>query len=131
MMLQRADFRSLPELGYEEWREMLRPQWGRYNPVPMEPKAFTGRARSRTLCGFAAMDLGCNAHRVERTQQDVRLDGADYYFVVFQVAGGSTIIQGDQTVRLTAGDAALVDSARPGTYATEDRYSQWISLQLP
>ena len=130
-MVQRSDFRSSPELDYERWRDALRPQWGRYSPMVIEPRAFTGRARSRNLFGFAAMELGCNAHRVERTQQDVRIDGVDYYFVVFQVAGASTIVQGDQVVRLAAGDAALVDSAQPGTYITEDRWTQWISLQLP
>jgi AraC family transcriptional activator of tynA and feaB len=104
-MLQRGDFRSSPELDYEGWREVLRLQWGRYNPVVMEPKGFTGRARPRNLFGFAAMDLSCNAHRVERIQQDVRLDGVDYSYSI-QVAGGSTIIESDQvgsSGRLRAG----------------------------
>jgi hypothetical protein len=43
------------------------------------------------------MDLGCNAHRVVRIQRDVGIDGMDHYFVVFQVVGGSTIIQNDRT----------------------------------
>jgi AraC family transcriptional activator of tynA and feaB len=34
-------------------------------------------------------------------------------------------------VQLAAGDIALVDSARPVTYITEERYGQWLSLQLP
>ena len=84
-MVQRSDFRSSPELDYEGWRDALRPQWGRYSPVAKEPKAFTGRARARSLYGLAAIDLSCNAHRVERTQQDVRLDRVDHYFVFFQV----------------------------------------------
>jgi hypothetical protein len=29
------------------------------------------------------------------------------------------------------GDAALVDSARPVTYVSENGYRQWFSLQLP
>jgi AraC family transcriptional regulator, positive regulator of tynA and feaB len=130
-MVQRSDFRSSPELDYEGWRDALRPQWGRYSPVAMEPKAFTGRARARSLYGLAAIDLSCNAHRVERTQQDVRLDRVDHYFVFLQVAGGSTIIQNDQAVRLAVGDAVLVDLARPVTYVAEDGCGQWISLQLP
>src|SRR5260370_2003364 len=97
----------------------------------MDRRTFIGRARSRSLYGFAAIDLGCNAHRVERTQRDVRLDGVDHYFVLFQVAGGSTIIQNDRVVQLSLGDAALVDSARPGTHVSEERCGQWISLQLP
>ncbi len=54
------------------------------------------------------MDLGCNAHRVVRIQRDVGIDGMDHYFVVFQVVGGSTIIQNDRAVQLAVGDAALV-----------------------
>jgi hypothetical protein len=52
------------------------------------------------------MDLGCNAHRVVRIQRDVRIDGMDHYFVVFQVVGG--FIQNDRAVRLAVGDRALV-----------------------
>jgi AraC family transcriptional regulator, positive regulator of tynA and feaB len=129
-MLQRGDFRSTPELDYEGWRSALRPDWGRYNPVAMEAKAFTGRVRPRSLFGLAATDLSCNAHRVERTQQDVRIDGVDHYFIVFQVAGGSTIIQNDQALRLLVGDAVLIDSARPGTYVSEAPCGQWTSIRL-
>jgi len=86
MMQPRSDFADMPELDYEGWRDALRPKWGRYNPEAMEPKAFTGRARPRSVCGFVAMDLSCNAHRVERTQRDVRLDGVDHYFALFHFA---------------------------------------------
>jgi AraC family transcriptional regulator, positive regulator of tynA and feaB len=131
MMLQGGEFLSMPKLDYESWRDALRAKWGRYNPEAMELKTFIGRARPRRLCGLVAMDLGCNAHRVVRTQRDVRLDGMDHYFVVFQVVGGSTIIQNDRAVQLAVGDAALVDSARPGTYVSESRCAKWFSLQLP
>ena len=70
---------------------------------PMEPKTFIGRARPRSLCGLVAMDLGCNAHRVVRIQML-----ASMAFVVFQVVGGSTIIQNDRAVQLAVGDAALL-----------------------
>jgi AraC family transcriptional regulator, positive regulator of tynA and feaB len=130
-MLQREIFQSTPELDYEGWREALRSQFGRYNPVVEEPKTFVGRARSRKPYGFVAMDLCCNAHRIERTERDVRYDGVDHYFVLFQVIGASRIIQNDQTVQLGVGDAALVDSTLPGTYVAEDTCAQWLSLQLP
>src|ERR1700692_2054895 len=112
MMHQSDELRSTREFDYESWRDALRPDWGRYDPAAsMEPKAFAGRARPRSLCGFVAMDLSCNAHRVERTQRDVRLDGVDHCYAVFQVAGHSTMSQNDRPVQLAAGDVALVDSA--------------------
>src|SRR3977135_1444117 len=130
MMQPRSDFADMPELDYEGWRDALRPKWGRYNPGARDRGTFVGRARSRSLYGFAAIDLGCNAHRVERTQRDVRLDGVDHYFVLFQVAGGSTIIQNDRVVQLTVGDAALVDSVRPGAHASEERGGRRLCLRL-
>jgi AraC family transcriptional activator of tynA and feaB len=104
---------------------------GRYTPVARESKFFTGRARARSLCGFVGVDLSCNAHRVERTQRDTRLDGVDHYFALFQVAGASTIVQNDRAMQLIVGDVAFVDSAQPGTYISESGHGQWFSLQLP
>jgi AraC family transcriptional regulator, positive regulator of tynA and feaB len=81
----------------------------------IEPKAFAGWARPVSVCGFAALNIGSNAERVERTYRDVRLDGADHYFAVFQLAGRSAMNHNDQAVRLAMGDVALVEAARPFT----------------
>jgi AraC family transcriptional activator of tynA and feaB len=81
--------------------------------------------------GPAAGDLGCFAHRVERTYRHGRLDGADHYLLVFQVAGQSALTQVDQAVQLTVGDVALVDAARPATYLSRCRSTQWLTLRLP
>jgi AraC family transcriptional activator of tynA and feaB len=130
MMIQSDDIPGVPQLVFEEWRALLRSMCGRYSPEAVEPKAFTGWARRRSVYGFVTMDLSCNAHRVVRTQRDVRLDGLDHYYAVFQVAGGSTLIQNDQAVTLAVGDAALVDSARPVTYVSDSSYGHF-ALQLP
>jgi AraC family transcriptional regulator, positive regulator of tynA and feaB len=66
----------------------------------------------------------------ERTQRDIRLDGVDHCFAVFQVAGRSTIIQNDQALTLAVGNVAFIDAARPTTYVNHG-YEQWIVLQLP
>jgi hypothetical protein len=67
-------------------------------------KAFVGRVRSRSICGFNASDISNNVRRCERTQRDIRLDGVDHFYAVSQIAGRSTIIQGDQAAPLAAGD---------------------------
>jgi len=77
------------------------------------------------------MDITCNAPRVERTQRDVRLDAVDHFYVVFAVAGRSTVVQNDCAVTLGMGDATFIDSARPVTYVNDDAYGQFFSLQLP
>jgi AraC-like DNA-binding protein len=119
---------SATELNYEQWRNALRPNWGLYTPD--DPKAFVGRVRSQSICGFNAANISNNVGRCERTQRDVRLDGVDHYYAVFQTAGCSTIIQNDHAATLAVGDVALIDSGRPVTYLNQGR-EQWLSLQLP
>ena len=123
-----ADFLSTPELNYEQWRDLLRPNWGLYTPD--DPKAFAGRVRSQSICGFNASDIGNNIRRCERTQSDARVDGVDHCYAVFQIAGRSTLVQSDRAVALAVGDLALINSARPVTYVN-DGHEQWLSLQLP
>jgi AraC-like DNA-binding protein len=55
----------------------------------------------------------------------------EHYYAVFQLAGRSTLIQNDRVTPLTVGDVALVDSARPVTYHSENRPGRWLSLHLP
>lgn len=123
-----VDLLGTAELNYEQWRDLLRPNWGLYTAD--DPKAFVGRVRSRRIYGFNASDISNNVRRCERTPKDIRLDGVDHFYAVFQVGGRSTIIQNDQTVPLAAGDVTLIDSVRPVTYLN-DGHEQWLSLQLP
>jgi AraC family transcriptional regulator, positive regulator of tynA and feaB len=58
-----SDFLSTPELDYYAWRDALRPQWGWYSPQDIEFRAFADRARPRCVCGFAGIDITCNAPR--------------------------------------------------------------------
>lgn len=128
-MLQGGDFAAVPELGYEEWRAVVRSTVGRYNPVG-DPNAFAGRVRVGSLFGLGADHFGHNAHRIERTQRDVRLDDVEFYHAVFQVVGGKTVLQNDQAVTLDVGDVALVDSTRPVTFVN-DAYAEVLYVQLP
>jgi AraC family transcriptional regulator, positive regulator of tynA and feaB len=89
-MNPRSDFLSTPELDYEGWKDLVRSICGRYTPDGIEPKTFAGRARARSFYGLVAVDLSSNAHRIERTQRDTRLDAVDHYYTIFQVAGQST-----------------------------------------
>jgi AraC family transcriptional regulator, positive regulator of tynA and feaB len=132
---------SKPVLDFEAWRALLRSNCGGEVEVTA-PNDFAGGMHPLTAYGLAAAwvgiqwastagDLGCYAHRVERTQRDVRRDGADHYLILFQVAGRSALTQMDQAVELTAGDVAFVDSARPVTYLSRHRNARWLSLRLP
>jgi AraC family transcriptional activator of tynA and feaB len=131
MMLQCGDFQGAPELDYEEWRALVRCLCGQYSPEGIEPHVFTGWVRAQTICGFEAVDLSCNAHRVERRYRDVRLDGVDVYYAAFQLGGNSAMTQNDHVVDLAVGDVVLVDSSRPMTYFGKDKPGRWLALHLP
>src|SRR5260370_5667425 len=121
------------QLEYDAWRDLFRSKSGRYYSEGIKPSAFTGWVRPVSVRGFTALDIGCNAQRVERTYRDVRLDGADHYFAVFQVDGQLAMTHNDQVVRLAAGDVALVDAALPVTYSADSQDAPWntVSLNLP
>src|SRR5580704_6119637 len=122
-----------PQLDYETWRHLLRSLCGRYNPEGIEPNAFSGWVRPASFCGFNALDIGCNAQRIERTWRDVRLDGVDHYFAAFQICGQSTMAHNEQAVQLAVGDVALVDAAQPMTYFANNASEPWnaVTLNLP
>ena len=124
-----ADLLNTPELNYEQWRDLLRPNFGLYTVD--DPKAFAGRVRSRSIYGLNASEISNNIRHCERTQRDIRLDGVDHCYAVFQVGGRSTIIQNDQAVELAVGDVALIESARPVTYVNHGHEKQSLVLQLP
>jgi AraC family transcriptional regulator, positive regulator of tynA and feaB len=121
------------QLEYDAWRDLFRSKSGRYYSEGTKPSAFTGWVRPVRVRGFTALDIGCNAQRVERTYRDVRLDGADHYFAVFPIDGQLAMTHNDQAVRLAPGDIALVDAALPVTYSADGQGAPWntVSLNLP
>jgi AraC family transcriptional activator of tynA and feaB len=117
-------------LDYEAWRHLMRTMGGRFNPEGIDPKAFTGWVRPMNICGLTVAEVGSNAHRVERTHRDVRLDGADHYFTIFQLAGRSGMTHNGEAVRFDAGDVVLVDLARPATFFNTNADELWNSVAL-
>jgi AraC-like DNA-binding protein len=83
--------------------------------------------------GFATLDLAANVPRVERTDRDVRLDGADHYVALFPLVGRVGMSHNGRTERLSAGDVALIDAAKPVTFVAEGACERWrvMSLHLP
>ena len=140
-MLQSDGVRGAPLLDFEAWRALLRSNCGGDVEVTA-PEAFAGWMRLLNPCGLAAAavkvqwgsaggQVGCFAHRLERTHRDVRRHGADHYLILFQVAGRSALTQIDQAAQLGVGDVALIDTARPVTFLSRQGSTQWLSLRLP
>jgi AraC-like DNA-binding protein len=55
----------------------------------------------------------------------------EHYYIACQLAGRSTLIQNDCVAELAVGEIALVDSAQPVTYFSQNRPGRWLSLHLP
>ena len=138
-ILGSAGLGGTPRLNFEAWTAFLRTSCGN-QPDVIDPRTFTGWVRPMTVCGLDAaelkiecgsppMDRGRDAYQSERTERDIRLVGADYYYAVFQVAGRSVMTQNDEAVQLAVGDVALLDAARPAACSAGD--VQWLRLQLP
>jgi AraC family transcriptional activator of tynA and feaB len=123
------DFLSAPKLDYDGFIAALRENFGCFSPA-RGTNIFAGRVRPRRVFGFAAVDLACDTVRVDRTKLDIRRDDMEYYFVVAQLTGGSTIIQNDRVVNAAAGELVLLDSTRPVTLVGVQQ-AQWLGLQLP
>ena len=124
------DFLSAPELDYDGFRAAMREDWGWFTPA-RETNIFASKVRTRRVFGFAAVDLTCNATRLERTELDIRRDNMEYYYVTVQDTGESTIIHNDRVVNVAAGDVVLLDSTRPVTFISPAQDSaQWLGLQV-
>jgi AraC family transcriptional activator of tynA and feaB len=120
------------DLDIEEWKDLVRPLCGRYNPEGIGPHAFTGAVTHQKASGLDAVVLSCtNTHRIERTQLDVRSDGMEHFYVLIPLAGRCTMIQNGQIAEMGAGDVSLIDSTRPLKYVCNNRPGRWLSLHLP
>jgi hypothetical protein len=89
MMRPNRESFSTPALNYEQWREMLRPNWGLYSTD--DPKGFAGRVRTRHICGFNASDINNNVRRCERTQRPV-LHSRAFGWIACQYAVDTTLL---------------------------------------
>jgi AraC-like DNA-binding protein len=129
-MLQSDDFVGSPRFDFGAWRDLLRTMGGRYYSEGTERDVFAGWVRPVSASGFTALDIGCNAERIERTYRDARLDNVDNYCTMFQVAGQATMTHNDQALQLAVGDVAFVDAARPMTYFANNGSEAWNTLTL-
>ena len=119
-----------PHLDFEAWKDQIRKMGGRFDPKVIDPKAFAGWVRPISAYGLIAAEVGSNALVVERTQRDVRVNGADHYVVLFQLAGRSAMTHNEEAVRFGAGDVVLVDVGRPATFFAGNAGESWNTMAL-
>jgi AraC-like DNA-binding protein len=130
-MLQRNDA-DPPRSDFEAWRASFRSSVGtQYTVECTEPDAFAGWARPLNIFGFSALDFACNKYRIERTQRDIRLDGVDFYGILFQVAGRSMASHNGQSFHFVEGDVALIDKTRPASYVSGSEGVRCLYIPFP
>jgi AraC family transcriptional regulator, positive regulator of tynA and feaB len=123
-----------PQLNYEAWRETFRLTCGRYNPDGVEPTVFSGWAFGGRAFGFKTLDLASNTTTMQRSYRDIRLDGVDEYFVVFQADGKTWLVDhNDEAPRFATGNVILIDAARPWTAVADEKADTWncVAINLP
>ena len=126
-----SEFLSMPSMDYESFRTSFHSRCGRFHPKRVEAENFIGRISARDLAGIEVIDIQCNAERVDRAQQDVRLDGIDHYYALVQITGECEVEQSDRVMKLQVGDVALLDATRPIAAFGRDQPGQWMALHFP
>jgi AraC family transcriptional activator of tynA and feaB len=126
-----SEFLKMPSMDYESFMTSFHSYCGRHYAKCVEPENFIGRIASRDLSGVEVVDIQCNAERVDRTQQDTRLDGVDHYCALVQITGKCAFAQKDRVMKLQVGDVALFDAARPLAAFVGEQPGQWTAFHFP
>jgi AraC family transcriptional regulator, positive regulator of tynA and feaB len=126
-----SEFLSMPSMDYESFMTSFHSYCGRFNAKRVESENFIGRINARDLFDVEVLDIQCNAERIDRAQQDIRLDGVNHYYALVQIKGECVVVQKDRVMKLQVGDVALLDAARPVVAYGWDQPGQWIAFHFP
>lgn len=90
----------------------------------------TGGVSMQSLLGIDIASVHVSPSHIVRSQQDVRSDGAAYYFLIGQKAAQSHIQHGGRSVQLQQGDLVLVDSSKQSQFIYTGAHDRAISHQV-
>ena len=117
--------------GLDHWREQVQRVCGRFETLPCDDVSrFFGGISVGHLGGVELVDVTTNAQALRRSAADARAEDARYFYLIYQEAGSSVLMQHGKQATLQQGDCALIDSR----YASEFRYLEGmrhLSFHLP
>jgi AraC family transcriptional regulator, positive regulator of tynA and feaB len=116
---------------FEQWLETLRSSCARYNAQCNDEQPFAGWVRPFVLGGIEGTDVGCHASAVDRTHNDIKLDGAEHFLVGQQLIGSAYVMQDARISQAEPGDIVLIDTSRPLQYRPITGTWNLLSLELP
>lgn len=128
--------RNLPGLshgrqGLNQWREQLHTVCGRFDTlVGADVNGFFGGISVGRIGNVEFVDVAANAQALRKSTHNVRAEDGQHFFLIYQQAGSSVLMQHGKQAALGPGDCALIDSR----YGSEFRYLEGIrhlSFHLP
>lgn len=75
--------------------------------------SYSAEIRTSGFGPFQFADVRCDPVVIERTREDISIDGGRYYFLALQIEGRGVARQRDREVVLRPGDFTLIDGAEP------------------
>jgi AraC-like DNA-binding protein len=126
--LSTDDVRPVESLDY--WREMVLRLFADVQIAAKVEDGFHGRMRSRYLGGMRMTVVDATSQAVERRHREARAQYEDCYFAVLMLDGTQWLEQDGRRVRLTTGDFALYDAARPHKLTFSRQWGE-IILNIP
>lgn len=98
---------------FECWSASLRAACGSLATTPSQHhRLFVGDVCRRDFGGLGIAHVRTNAGHIARQRANADHGDDQYCFLIFQRSGRQRIQQAGQTIELTAGDLAVVDSAK-------------------
>ena len=90
-----------------------------------------GRIQLETRSGIDMAHVAKDVRVVRRTEQDIRRDAGENFFLIVQEEGHAFMQQNGTTRMMKPGDMMLIDSAAPSEFTFFGNYSRQLSLHLP
>jgi AraC-like DNA-binding protein len=115
----------------DEWRDRLQSVCGRFHPTPREQCTLvTGGVTLADAAGMEIVQVATDVEVVRRTQEDVRKEFGEHFFLLVQLEGVCGVEQQGRQTIIAPGDCILVDSSLPSNFYFNGQFSNHLSVHL-
>lgn len=123
---------SAERLPVEQFRTDLNRICGLFDARPGDVRpTLRGALHRETRAGLEMAHVAADLQQIVRTQQHIRRDDGENYFLIIQEEGRALMSQNDEVRMISPGDMILIDSAQPSDFTFFSTFSRQISLHLP
>lgn len=123
---------SAERLPVEQFRTDLHRICGQFDARPGDVRpTLRGALSLETRAGVEMAHVAADIQQIVRTQQHIRRDDGENYFLVIQEEGRALMSQNGEVRMISPGDMMLIDSGQPSDFTFFSTFSRQISLHLP